>query len=316
MEPTIAAIFRRQHGVASRGQLLEAGWSETQVRYRVRNGELVRMHSGIYRVSTAAESWSGRVVAATLSTKGAASHLTAARLHGLDEAWRSSGVDVTVSHGRWRELEGVVIHQSTQVDARLDLGQHGAIPVTGLERTILDIGAIMGVDRLGAVVDAAVRQKQTTLALLWDVWVRHARRGRNGCGVLREALEARSVDHTIPLSEWSRMVARLLTGAALAEPRLEFRVHDPAGRFVAQVDLAYPAARLAIELDSLSFHLNAESFVRDRRRFRALALAGWQVLPFSWDDYKQRPHELVAQIRSVLDGNSGSSPPLNHINFG
>ncbi len=316
MEPSIAAIFRRQHGVASRGQLLEAGWSETQIRDRVRKGELVRIHPGVYRLDTAAESWAGRVVAASLSTNGTVSHLTAARLHGLSEVWRRSTVDVTVAHGRWRELPGVVIHQSTQVDARLDLGEHGAIPVTGIERTILDIGAIMGVDRLGAVIDAAVRQRQTSLALLWDVWVRHARRGRNGCGVLREALEVRSADHTIPLSEWSRMVARLLASASLPKPRLEFPVHDEQGRFVAQVDLAYPAARLAIELDSLGFHLNAESFVRDRRRYRALAVAGWQVLPFSWEDYKHRPQELVAQVRRFLDADCGSPAPPNHINFG
>jgi very-short-patch-repair endonuclease len=301
MEPNIAALFRDQHGVASRRQLLEADWSETQVRNRVRKGELVRIHSGIYRSVYAPESWRGNVVAATLSTKGVASHLTAARLHRLSEVRRAAAVDVTVRHGRWGARPGVVIHQSTQVDTRLDVGRYGAIPVTGLDRTILDIGAIVGVDRMGAVIDAAVRQKQTSLARLWDVWARHARRGRNGCGILREALEARSASHTIPLSEWSRMVARLLASAGLPEPRLEFPVHDEVGRFVAQVDLAYPTARLAIELDSLGFHLNAESFVRARRRFRALSLAGWQVLPFSWEDYKHRPDDLVAQVRSLLD---------------
>ncbi len=100
----------------------------------------------------------------------------------------------------------------------------------------------------------------------------------------------------MPLSEWSRMVADLLEASGLPRPAFEHRVEGRDGEFVAQVDLAYPSVRLAIELDSVRWHFNRVSFAEDPRRRNALFMAGWTVLTFTWDDYANHASTLCATV--------------------
>ena len=99
------------------------------------------------------------------------------------------------------------------------------------------------------------------------------------------------------------MVEDLLVDAGLARPRLEYRICDSGGTLLAQVDLAYPARRVAIELDSVRYHLNRESFVADPRRRNRLALAGWTVLSFTWDDYSNHPDALCEAVAVACTAN-------------
>ena len=103
------------------------------------------------------------------------------------------------------------------------------------------------------------------------------------------------------------MVEDLLVEAGLPRPRLEYRIRRSDGAFLAQVDLAYPVHRVAIELDSVRFHLNRESFVADPRRRNRLTLAGWTVLSFTWDDYIDHPGALCDAVGVALQ--SPSPPP-------
>ena len=97
------------------------------------------------------------------------------------------------------------------------------------------------------------------------------------------------------------MVADLLVEAGLDRPVMEHRICDQTGDLVAQVDLAYPNRRLAIELDSKQWHLNSVSFERDPRRRNALMVVGWTVLTFTWSDYVDHPGRLCATVAKLLD---------------
>jgi len=178
--------------------------------------------------------------------------------------------------------------------------RHGRIPVTGLARTILDLGAVVSPGRVGDSVDEVVRNNQLEFADLYAVVVRDAACGRNGCGVLRRALDDRSGADQVPLSSWSRMVVDLLTGAGLQPPTCEYQILGMKGEFIAQVDLAYPRRKVLIELDSVRWHMNRESFERDRRRWNRLMLEGWSVLIFTWSDFIDHPSKVVSDVRSAL----------------
>ena len=158
----------------------------------------------------------------------------------------------------------------------------------------------MRAGRLGKVVDDLLRKRRITQGDLWDVLVRHSVQGRNGCGALRTVLELRLGQERLALSDWSYAVANLLESAGLPRPVLEFRAHSDCGRFLAQIDLAYPKAMLAIELDSVSKHNNLDSFHSDRSRARGLTVQGWNVLQFTWRDYTNAPRQLIADVRGIL----------------
>lgn len=68
------------------------------------------------------------------------------------------------------------------------------------------------------------------------------------------------------------------------------------------VDLAFPQARRAVEIDGFQFHSTPAAFQSDRARDNDLVLAGWRVLRFTWQDVTERPAVVLAAIRLALQG--------------
>jgi very-short-patch-repair endonuclease len=66
------------------------------------------------------------------------------------------------------------------------------------------------------------------------------------------------------------------------------------------VDFAFPAARLAIEVDGWAWHVDAERFRADRHKGNALVRAGWDVLRFTWHDLNNRPGYVLDEVRAAL----------------
>jgi very-short-patch-repair endonuclease len=61
------------------------------------------------------------------------------------------------------------------------------------------------------------------------------------------------------------------------------------------IDVAFRAAKLAIEIDGWAWHTDVDRFRADRRKGNALVGAGWQLLRFTW-------HDLVHRREYVVDG--------------
>ena len=66
-----------------------------------------------------------------------------------------------------------------------------------------------------------------------------------------------------------------------------WRTNYPVGGY--RVDVGFPASKVAVEIDGLAFHSDAEDFQIDRERQNAIALCGWQVLRFTWLDLTEYP---------------------------
>ena len=286
--------MERQHGLVSRQQALAAGMSAQQIEMRLRSADWVRVARGVYRHAAVRSAPESRLLAACMAHGALASHRSAAALHGID-GYKLDRVEVVVAKGRVRRIPGARLHHSTQMHLAGPVERHG-IPCTRLDRTVLDLAGSVNRAALDRTIDAVLRDGLLRLGDLWRVLVSHAKPGRNGCAALRNALSDRSGEGGVPLSDWSRMVADLLMDAGLSRPAFEHRIIGEDGSLIAQVDLAYPAERLAIELDSVRWHLNIKSFVDDPRRRNATQLAGWTVLSFTWDDYVNRPGHLCSTV--------------------
>ena len=81
-------------------------------------------------------------------------------------------------------------------------------------------------------------------------------------------------------------------------PRVNSTVAVGDQRF--EVDFAWPASRLIVELDGRRFHGTASAFERDRRRDRLLALGGWRVIRATWLQLVREEVELAATVGSLL----------------
>jgi very-short-patch-repair endonuclease len=66
------------------------------------------------------------------------------------------------------------------------------------------------------------------------------------------------------------------------------------------VDFVWPAQRLVVETDGRAYHATRRAFEEDRRRDQQLALAGYRVLRFTWDQVTREPRDVAETVRRLL----------------
>ena len=172
------------------------------------------------------------------------------------------------------------------------------LPVTSGPRTLLDLAATTSTQQLIELAAASVRLRTCTLDDLATIV--HARQRVRGRQRLEMAIEVLGDDGVIARSDVEVGALWSLVEGGLPRPHVAYRVVDITGAFVAEVDLAYPEFRLAIEIDGYRWHSSPESKRRDEERQNRLVLAGWTVLRFSAGDVRSRPHLLVNAVREAL----------------
>ncbi|HEX6236524.1 MAG TPA: type IV toxin-antitoxin system AbiEi family antitoxin domain-containing protein [Acidimicrobiales bacterium] len=224
LDRRIASLTARQHGLVTRGQLRSGGASPAAVRTRTGAGRLHRVAEGVYRVGGAPVTWESEVLAAVLAggPNAVASHRAAAALWGLDGC-RPGRPEVTVPPGRRYRPATARVHQSTDLPLITPVSRSG-VPTTPIDRTLLDLGAVVPPTRLHLALDHALRSGLTSVDRVLGALARHARRGRRGVGPLRELVAAQLEQDAVPDSGFERLVAILLREVGLPRPTLQHPV--------------------------------------------------------------------------------------------
>jgi very-short-patch-repair endonuclease len=291
----LTSVASRQHGVFTRAQALSAGFTRSAVDHRLRVGTWEPVDYGVYRVAGTPGSWHQRLIAACLGGPAVASHRAAAAL------WRFPGFgaalpEVSAVRYRRRHAGDILWHESVHL-APIDITEIDGIEVTTPTRTILDLGAVCDIAQLLHAYDDAVRRRLAD----WSTVARrleHLGPVRRGSGTVREVLRRRhstalpesplettfdafADEHRLPASEVQHWVT-LLNGTRV------------------RIDRAYPAARLAIEVDSVEFHAGPDEWQRDVARQNELAALGWRTLRFSADDLASRPDWVARLVLAAL----------------
>ncbi|MGV0714632.1 DUF559 domain-containing protein [Mycolicibacterium sp. XJ662] len=275
-----------QDGVITLDQAREAGLSSHAVQRRIRGGQWVRCGRGVYFVPDRPYTDAARVRATVwgYGPHAVASGMAAAWWHGLTQ-FAPDIVDVTMprnGHGRChngsrlrrRDLDptDVVIERALRVTAK---------PLTVLEAAIQRFGGIKLMDR--------ALQNDLELRELWRAQLRN--KGRYGSPAARRLLQAASDGAR---SEAERLLVKMLRQAGITG----WKTNHPVGGY--QVDVAFPAAKIAIEVDGLAYHSSTDDFHRDRVRQNDVMMLGWQVLRFTWLDLTQYPERVIAIIRRAI----------------
>ena len=291
-------VARRQGGVISRAQLLAAGLSRHQAATLLRTGAVVGVHPGVYRAAAAPE--------------------TTAALHWRLPVTVPTDVDVTLRHPRSVQARtGVRVHRYgftsqsvTQVDG---------LPITARATTIVDLARTEAPQVAQSLVDRSVQAGWITVPQLERAGAVGARRTGNGqllrlvqrCESgstygLRSSLLRRYDARSPAQAESERILHRLLGGAGLRGWIPQYRVRLPSG--FAFIDVAFPHAQVAIEVDGRQFHgSHSERFENDRSRQNALMQAGWLVLRFTWTMLVDQPDYVLREIRRAVDSHKKSA---------
>lgn len=283
----------RQGGAISRAQLTALGLDDDRIDRLVRAGWLVRVHRGVYRVGVLTPQ--GLLFAAVLATgpHAAVSHRSAAHEHGLLRTRPPVVVDIIAPTSR-RKRKGIRPHESL-LDSR-DVTTRSRLRITTVARTLLDIAPSLNEPALQAAVDEARVQRRLHLPAIEAAIARAP--GHHGSGPLRNALARHDPGRGRPIGDFERRAIAFLRDHGFPPYVRNFTVVVDGEPF--SLDVVWLEHRVALELDSRTFHDNDPAFATDRRRSRRLAAAGWQLVRGTWQDLDVRPAELAADVRALL----------------
>lgn len=197
---------------------------------------------------------------------------------------------ITVAMGRRPRLSGVEVHR-TRVG--FDIVKRDGIACTGLVRTLVDCAAILSADDLADLVDRALANRVVTLSGLDRGIESRSVTGLPGRGALRRCLLDRGMLGGPAPSVLESRMARLFRRHRLPTPCAEVTWGD---RRQYRLDFAFPAIRLAVEVDGYTWHSSPEQLERDHRRRNELTAAGWVVLVYTWRDIDGDEARVAAEI--------------------
>jgi len=235
------------------------------------------------------------------------SHTTAAAILGIPLPRRieqDRHVHVTtIGTDQALRVRGTVGHRSRAGLVRVV--RSGTAALTHPADTFVALALVLTLDELIVVGDALVG---------WLGWcdreeLAAAVRRHRGARGIRNARAALCEVRTGSRSPGETRLRLALTRRGLPEPE---RNHDVVvgGRWIACVDLAYPAARLAIEYESDLHRTDPRAFRKDLTRGEHLKDADWWLIRATSDDVGPAVERFVARVRRLLAvGSAGRHDP-------
>lgn len=277
VEEAIGLHASNRHGLVTRTAAVQLGLSTRMIEGRLRTGRWSALGRGVYRVVGVPVTWEQKVLAACLlaGDDSVASHSSAAvlwEMSGMKPAWPEVTVPRGVSARRAARLARV--HHSGLLEAD-DVAVHISIPVTSPARTVIDLAGRLSPTALVDVVDGAVCRRLVGIDTL-RARIGELSPSRPGLAALRQVLEAWTPG-PLPANKVEMRLVRLLLAHGISAPERQHEVRVD-GALVARMDLAWPAAMLAVELQSVRWHATPQHYNADRQRILTLKGLGWQVI--------------------------------------
>jgi hypothetical protein len=257
-------------GVVSIAELLACGLTKNGIGARVRRGQLLRVHRGVYAVGHAGLTMRGQFLAAVKACGDGAvlSHLSAAALWSL-VAWDDTrAVDVIASERR--RLTGVAVHRTRNAPPAI---RYDSIPVTTPARTLIDLSSVLPFKPLRRAVREAFARKRVTPAEL------------AGTKLLQEADDPTR-------SELEDLVLDLIDHGGLQRPDVNQPL--PNGYIP---DFRWPGQRLILEADSRTHHDDPLARQDDAQRQARLEADGERVLRVTYVQAVTEPNTTIERLK-------------------
>jgi len=285
----VAALAARQSNRVTTDQLQRLGVSRTTVGRWTAGGYLHPRRPRVYAVGSLARTVESDLWEAVLYAGPGAmlSHATTAKWLDMIDRWPSV---IHVSTPRRRSsLPGIRVHPRRTGLLRT---AHGAIPVTSIADTLLDLaaaGELALVRRSFARLDYQ-RRLHTASAR------RACRRGRAGSLSLRNELD-----------RYDPLMARTRSDLEIAYLCLGLPPPDDVNVRVGGVscDIVYYDARLVVMLDGVGNHRSPGQVRRDLAGGFALRQRGWHVLRYGEAEIYGQPAAVRAEVTAALASRTG-----------
>lgn len=290
-ESKLYELSAGQYGVFTRAEAAELGLGRRVVAGRTEAGRWEILLPGVYRPAGTPETPRQRLMAAVLwAGEGAvASHRAAASLHRLP-AGRRDAVEVSVPPGRHPRHAGVVVHRPKQLPP-LDVTVVDGIPVTTVDRTLIDLGGVLSKDELEENIDFAYSHGHVRRVRMEFRAEELGGRGRRGTPSVRDLVVARSGGQKLPDSILETRLGRIL---GPLKPVYGYVVIVGKQPYV--LDCALLDVMIDVEGDGWEAHHGRQNREVDMTRQNALVSVGWTPLRYAWSHIVSDPEGIMAEV--------------------
>jgi len=302
----LAATLQKQHGIITRHQASSCLMTDKAIRYRLRaDGPWHQVLPGVYMDGHGILADGQRAVAAYLyaGRAMAVTGLAAVAWHGL-KVNRTEVVDVLVPLGNRRCDAGFARLRRTSQELGA-LCQDGAVVYAPLDRAIVD--AARQLSELSEIRELAASAVQRG-----KLMVGHLARELEKAGPVAGSARIRLV--LAEVADGVRSCAEADLRTLIIQARLPIPLYNPdlyvGGLFLARPDAWWPDAGVAVEVDSMAWHMLPADYERTQVRHDRMIAQGIRVLHFTPRYLRTAKREVVQQIRSTLAQSTG---PLRHI---
>jgi len=295
----ITKLSSRQYGLFSRGQAADLGIDDCMLWRALTSGRITSEAGGVYGFPGWPDSWYRRLWRAYLATgpHAVVSFETAAAIHQLTGFPRGRIV-LTTPHGdhHW--------HGLCEMRQRTDLSPGHITVIEGLRvttpvRTLFDISAMAGPQRLAVAVEDAHITGQCPLEVLQQFYDELRRPGKRGMKKLGHILAERGPGYVPPQSWLQRRLVNVLVAGGLPKPKLEVQLPWRAER-ESRADALYDDySRILIESDGRRWHVRVDQMAEDRRRDREAQNHGYRPYRFVYQELRYDPEIVVETIRDA-----------------
>ncbi len=298
-------------GLVRRSQAIADGWTDAELRARVRVGDLTRVRRGGYAYGVDVDGLVAEArhrLAVTLSRPalpaGVVSHVSAAAMWNLPLVGADlRRVHVTLLKTTRTGRIGPERHDHIAELTSDDVTEVDGISVTTVARTLVDVARSGSASTAVVAADAALER-----GLVMPASVRKAldsAKGWPGINRARRALALADGRSESPGETLTRLTLR-----TVAPLDLQVDIADEVGRFVGRVDLAIKEAALLVEFDGRQKYTSHrhpgqsldDAVLAEKRREDQLRDLGYGLVRVVWSDL--RTPEAVADIvrRAVVRG--------------
>lgn len=287
-----------QRFLVSRADVLALGATDSAIKHRVDSGRWQVIQPGVYQVDHRPSQWEDNLMAAVLAagSNSYVSHRAALVLWRLDGI-SSAPVEITVPFTHGPVPKGTIVHRTRRpVDGTIVRG----IPVSSVERTLLDLCSILKPGVVTKAVESAIRMRLTTEDRLWEFLKAVGGRGVKGTKLMRRILSERRSDTATGSGAETEALLLMRKSGEIPEPVLQHRFVAEDGTPIVP-DYYWPDLNKAIEIDGIDAHDSADKLDNDLLRQNKLMDLGVDLRRFSARYVRRHPDEFVRAVRKFLE---------------
>lgn len=298
----IIAAARRTDSVLDRATVHSLGATDQIIRDRLRRGQWLGLQRGVYLIGIGPPTWRQRLRAAVAAAGPGAevSHRAAVVLRGFD-GMRTAPVELVVPFNGEPTPRGAIVHRSRRVERPSVVD---GMVVTGIERMLLEVGAVAPAVVVEKAFSCAWRRNLTSPAKCRHYLEHHGGRGRHGTCTFRRVIDLYEGTGKAPGSDGEVAFLRLLRAAGIEEPVRQLLLDLPGGG-KASVDFAWPDRRKLVEFVGLEVHADSRAHDDDTLREDDLKSLGWELRRFAPHSLATRPDDVARRVIRFLRGVPG-----------